>query len=561
MPIVISQIKIVFEGGLRDIGLEHDSTKSPETSNRQERVHYQYIALQKASTNDSSVASSPNATQNPPLIGIANLALASGVSKSLSFDHVPRDAGNVEVASITLFVREDDFDLEVVITEGEQMHQEDWWTPSVSGISHKRLKNERSTFVKILPKPPKIRIELDSLLPTYFTNEEIFIDLLVANEEEDETDVTLNTRLLGPPGSLPIIAWASSDDDVVRSTGGATADDPLKRVASQLPSKHLGKLGRSENNQRSIYIQATLDPAEYLLEITADYHVLSDPETPISKTFSANIIVVRPFEASYNFLPLICSEPWPSYFDATDLDNDSNIDGAGEQEASGLTQRWSLTSRLLSLANVPLIIDSLEPHAIEVHEGAVCKISAASNNKLKTSLMAANDLQERDFMLEVQKLDLEDRQSTFLELQLEVRWHREGSSGNSTVTHIAVPELCIPFGEPRVLASAQNGEAPPGVIHLDYIIENPSMYTLTFNLTMDTSEEFAFSGVKNVSVQLVPLSRHTVRYNMMPLLKGVWISPQFRVFDTHFRKVLKVNAAEGTRNDKKGVSVWVDADG
>lgn len=559
-PVVVSHIKIAFEGGLRNIDIEHGSAKSPETSTSQEQVYLHHVSLQKATTDASSAASSSIAVQSAPLVGAANLALAPGITKSLSFDHVPRDAGDVEVANITLYVGEDDFDLELIITEDEQMHQENLWSPSISGPSQKRLKSGRSNFVKILPKPPKLQIELDNLLPTYFTNEAISIDLLISNEEEDDTDVILDARLLGPPGSLPMITWAS-DEEIAISTGGSAADDPLKRIGSRLPSKHLGKMSRSEKSRQSIHIQATLEPAEYLLEIKADYHILSDLETPISETFSANVNVVRPFEASYNILPLLCPEPWPSYFDATNLDNDSDVDGSGEQKASGLTQRWSLTSRLSSLADVPLIIDNLEPQAIEVHEGAVCRISPTANNKSETYLIAPGDLQERKFILEIQKLDLEDCRSTFLDLQLEIRWHREGSSGPSTISHVAVPELIIPFGEPRVLASAQNGEVSPGVVHLDYIIENPSMYTLTFNLTMDTSEEFAFSGLKNVSVQLVPLSRHTVRYNLMPLVKGIWISPQFRVFDTHFHKVLKVKATEGMRNDKKGVSVWVDADG
>ena len=78
---------------------------------------------------------------------------------------------------------------------------------------------------------------------------------------------------------------------------------------------------------------------------------------------------------------------------------------------------------------------------------------------------------------------------------------------------------------------------------------------------MDTSEEFAFSGPKNVSVQLVPLSRYSHRYTLLPFVKGVWISPHFRVYDTYFQKTLKVNATEGMRSDKKGVSIWVDSDG
>lgn len=559
-PIVVSHVEVVFEGGLKSFSVKHDTSNAPEISLGAGQVQFQHVELKRGSLEPSSIVSSPLVAQGLSMFGTADLALASGNTRVLSFDHVPRDAGEVEVASISLHVKEDDFDLEYVVTEDEQMHQATLWIQQNSGLAQKILKNGRSNMITILPKPPKLRIELRDHMPAYFSDEDIFINLLVTNEEDDDTDVTLDARLLGPADSLPEITW-TLDEENRGSLVDSGTDDPLKRFDSLLPSRRLGKLQRSEKRKLIIRIKANSEPTEYLLEVKADYSLLSDPETPVSKVSSVPIIIVLPFEASYNFLPLYCSEPWPSYFDSSYLSDGSDSGETRKQTPSGLIQQWSLTSRLASLAEVPLIIDSLKPRVIEVHEGAVCNISFAANNTPEASLVLPHDLQEHSHLVKVQKFDLEDRRTTFLDLQLEVKWHRHGSLAPSTITHIAIPELVIPFGEPRVLASATNGEVPSGIIHLDYIIENPSMYTLTFTLSMDTSEEFAFSGVKNVSVQLVPLSRHTVRYNLMPLVKGVWISPQFRVYDTHFHKILKVNATEGMRHDKKGVSLWVDADG
>ena len=559
-PIVFSHVEVVFEGGLRSFRVKHDTTNAPETSLGGGQIQVQHVELKRGSLEPSSIASSPLVAQGLSMFGTADLALAPGTTKALSFDHVPRDAGEVEVASITLYLKEDDFGMEYVVTDDEQMHQPTLWVQHDSGVSQKRLKSGRSNMIRILPKPPKLRIELRDIMPAYFSDEDISINLLVTNEEDDETNVALDARLLGPADSLPKMAW-TLDEETRGSLVESDIDDPLKSANSLLPPRRLGKMQRSEKRKLVIRIQANSEPAEYLLEVRADYSLLSDPETPVSKVSSVNIIIVRPFEASYNFLPLFCSQTWPSYFDGSHLNEGSDSSEVRKLTPSGLIQLWSLTSRLTSLAEVPLIIDSLKPQVLEVHEGAVCKISSAVKNTPEAPLIPPHHLQERNHVVEVQKCDLEDRRATFLDLQLEVRWHRDGSLAPSTITHIAIPELVIPFGEPRVLASARNGEVPSGVIHLDYIIENPSMYTLTFTLSMETSEEFAFSGVKNVSVQLVPLSRHKIQYNVMPLVKGVWISPQFRVYDTHFHKILKVNATEGVRLDKKGVSVWVDADG
>ena len=559
-PVVISYIEVLFEGGLKGFRIAHSPDNPPDISSGPGPAHIQPVDLQKLSSETLSITSSPLTAQRLSDFGTADLALAAGATKALSFDHVPRDAGKTEVACVTLYIKEDDFDLEYVVSDDEQLRQDIIWVQHEAGVSQKRLKNGRSTMVTVLPKPPKLRLELHDVMPAYFSNEEITIEFTIRNEEDDETDVTLDARLLGPASSLPDMTWAL-DDEIPGSFDASEAGDLLDFAGSLLPPKRLGKMQSFEERRSTIHIHATPEPVNFSLEIRATYHVHLDPETTLSKAVSSNISIARPFEASYNFLPLPCSEPWPNYFDSLSVNDGSDSDGSSMQMASGLIQQWSLTSRLASLAEVPLIIDSLELRMAEVPERAVCNILSTSTSSMEALLLSPRDLREHNHTIKVQKVDMDDRQVTFLNLQLEVRWHRDGLSLPPTTTRIAVPELVVPFGEPRVLASSSNAKFPPGVIHLDYVIENPSTYTLTFNLSMETSEEFAFSGPKNVSVQLVPLSRHEVRYNIMPVVKGLWISPQFRVYDTHFHKILKVNATEGMRNDKKGVSVWVDADG
>lgn len=77
---------------------------------------------------------------------------------------------------------------------------------------------------------------------------------------------------------------------------------------------------------------------------------------------------------------------------------------------------------------------------------------------------------------------------------------------------------------------------------------------------MEASEQFAFSGPKTTVVQLVPLSRHTVRYNILAAKRGLWIQPQLVVVDTYFNKTLRVLPTGDMRADKKGILVWVDAE-
>lgn len=563
--ITLSHVKVAFEENLKNLTIQHKPDANLKAGTGDDQIHLYQVCLQKASPNaSSSSSSSGDPKANHPaddLVGSADLRVSPGVTKIFSLVHIPREAGDVEVASVTLCVKEAEFDLEILVTEDEQMHQRMLWLEGGPGLTQKLLKNGRNNAVTILPKPPKIRLESHDVKPIYFANENIALDLQITNEEQEEANVVLDARLLGPSGALPRITWTSSGEDRGFDTDPMT-ETPLDQKIDQKndisASKAIGKLASSSHQGHGLSIQATSDAAEYILEVRARYHLLSDSATPISKSLSITLVVVLPFEINYSFTPMIHPEPWPNYFDV----NEPNPDGdtRGDKFANGLIQRWFLTSRICSLADITLSIESVDLTMLEIHESAICKISPDAENISHLSLISSKEFQEHSFVLDVQQTDIEDRRSTFVDLQVEVIWRRDDSMTSSIITHLTLPELIVPFGEPRVLATARQGELPPGIIHLDYFVENPSIYPLTFNLTLETSEEFAFSGAKNVAMELLPISRHAVRYSLMPLVKGVWISPHFRAYDTHFHKTLKVNATEGMRSDKKGISVWVDVD-
>lgn len=559
-PLVISQIKIAFEGNLKNLIIQNDASEEPQAK-LDNLVQIIQVPLPK-SPPDAPSSAGPGISRTSQftkdLVGSADLTLGPGATKALNLTHVPRDPGDVEIESITLCVQAPDFDLELIVTEDDQLHRDSFFIIGFSGTTQNRFGRGRSNVVQILPKPPKLRIEMVELASILFTNESSTIKLRLINDEEDDADVAVNVRVLGPPGLSPGIAWIP-DQTEGRMNENPTLSKPQNGHEDCALSESISRIASSSDWSQAIRIQAMSEAAEYVLETNVQYHLLSDPETPLTKSFSMQFSVVLPFEVSYSFTPMIRPEPWPSYFDVDVLDADTKA--GDEQSAKGLSQWWSLTSRIYSLAKVPLTIKSVAPNILEIHEATTCVISPVIGDESTLSSIAPGDLQERAFTLKASKLDLEDRQTTFLDLRLAVEWCRDGSQSPSTVCHLAVPELPIPFGEPRVLAAARDAGSSAGLIHLEYTVENPSMYSLTFSLTMETSEEFSFSGVKNVSVQLVPLSKHTVNYRIMPLVKGVWISPQFKVFDTHFRKTLKVHATEGMRADKKGASIWVDADG
>jgi hypothetical protein len=115
--------------------------------------------------------------------------------------------------------------------------------------------------------------------------------------------------------------------------------------------------------------------------------------------------------------------------------------------------------------------------------------------------------------------------------------------------------------EPRVLASVYHAAKPeddiPGLLQMDMTVENPSNHFLTFGLSMEPSEDFAFSGAKQTTLNLLPQSRRTITYRLFPHVSGVYIRPKLTVRDKYFQKVLRIIPTEGMKIDEEGLLVWV----
>ncbi|KAL1967530.1 hypothetical protein VTN77DRAFT_3045 [Rasamsonia byssochlamydoides] len=553
-PIALSEVKIVFEGSLRPIKLqpEHDVNESDSSS-----CHISTVTLRDSTAStDSSTPLSPTGGM-ASMIGTANLTFRPSQTRVYNLTSIPREAGEAKIASITLLIEEEKFNLVYAISRHRQMASY-WWVNSAKGPLRKRIGKDRDTTVcKILPKPPKIVISTPNLRETYYTNERVILNVAIQNDEEEAADVTLQVRLFGQAESAAKLLWANDDERPAES--GDTAGGSPNEDASHSISRSIGILERAASMELPIVLSETHRAMDYELEISVRYSLVSDVETPISKTVVVDLPFVRPFEANYEFLPRIHPQPWPNFF----FPDDDLAEDGSTSKPNGLQQRWCVNSKVVSFASEPLIIEKVSLVLLDIHGGALCDISEETLISPEAPQIFPEELRESEFTLNIQKTSLEDRRSATLNLALEIHWRRPTADGSdpSTTTSLAIPRFLIPMGEPRVLASASSSETLPGLIHLDYTLENPSMHFLTFNLTMEASEQFAFSGPKTKVVQLVPLSRHTVRYNLLAFKRGQWIQPHVVVVDTYFNKTLRVLPTEGMRADKKGILVWIDADG
>ena len=558
-PITFKHVIINFEGMMRRITIQHEPEDCPKETAEDEPTHLYSLNLRQAPADiKESKPSRPGFLSPSAYFGQCDLTFAPGVAKALMFKVTPRDSGDVEAVGVSLTLQEKDFDFEVVVADPELLRQEFLWYKSITGPLKKKLSSESNNLFKIVPKPPKMRIEFPAIKTSYFTNEQVVIDIHISNRESEDADVVVEVALLGNSKIFPDLSWSSEEplsDNIVQDI----IDEGSNHYNGKLSSVSIGKLLTAETRKNKVSMQVGAEPVEYVLKVRVLYRLLSDPDTPIAKTVEIDLIVISPFEANYSFIPKINRDPWPNYFSmGENIDEGSEYTQEGKTVANGLCQTWAMTAKIGSFGTEPMVIEGVGLQLLHGLDDVSCTIFSDPAAVQGEAVIKPDDILKRKFDLELQKHSLEDGKATALHLQLEIKWRRESPHALSTTTYLTIPEILVPFGEPRVLAAVRQEQRKTGIIHLEYIIENPSMYVLEFNLTMETSEEFAFSGVKTTSLQLIPLSRHTVWYNLLPLVTGTWISPQFRVVDLHFNKTLKIHATEGIKSDVRGILIWVD---
>ena len=76
---------------------------------------------------------------------------------------------------------------------------------------------------------------------------------------------------------------------------------------------------------------------------------------------------------------------------------------------------------------------------------------------------------------------------------------------------------------------------------------------------MESSDDFAYSGPKMMTLQLLPLSRREVLYLLVPFIQGDFVRMNLMVTDTYFNKVLRLLPTGSMYTDGGKLALWIDA--
>ena len=503
------------------------------------------------------------------LCGPADLTLRPGQKIILECPMVYKEAGDVRVIRARLSLESSAFDLNY---SSPITSSEDWYIHSEKGVYTRHVPAEDPTAITIFPKPPKLEISLPSVVSQYYVGEYVELEVEITNGEEEEINVEANCHIFDSLGQelhceLPP---TSAKVKVIEATNEA----PLE---SQ-DTIQIGWLNPSQRRTFSLLFTAPFDPTSLSIEIISTYNLASDSETLISKTFSGSLEVSNPLEADYQVSTYTHPEPWPNFFSGDKhLEQDSSDTESPPAElGSAIARAWLVTARLTSFASDDLVLDRVELNCTKSHGSALYTITPRIPPSLPR--LAPDQHHIHHFELVMRTSDPEERRPVTLDLALDVSWRRgEGNSpshsaessesmsyGTQVTTSLLLSPFIVPSPEPRAVCTASLLDDAPQdspVILLRYTMENPTMHFLTFSVMMEASEEFAFSGIKSTNFNLVPLSRHTVQYHIVPHttdkdnLQQIILRPDLKITDVYFGQTLKVLPGDGASSDKEGLFI------
>ncbi|CAK4033998.1 Hypothetical predicted protein [Lecanosticta acicola] len=469
----------------------------------------------------------------------ANLTLQPARRRIVGLRMVLREAQLFDLANLTIEIQTPKFNLTHEFDDDAVRSIPRWYVEKDGEAESFLLPHFNTKSVNVLPKPPKMQVHVHGLRKQFYTDERIHVDIELINEEVEAVHATVAPKIIGSSGETIDFRWASRGD-----------------TETVWPIECMGASAREKGQ---LLIQAPSEASTFTLTLDLRYTLASDTSTPLAKTVAIPLAFTPSFEAKFTFAPRLHPESWPSYFDPSS-------EGTAE-DSDGIAQLWKLGAQITCLASESLKVEKLELQEHEVHGDASCTIPEPINES--EHALGTNEKSVTPFELSTRKFSLDDRRPSYLDLSLLVTWSHDTGSGDSTstTTAIAVPRLTIPTSEPRVLCTSSNPTT--NGITISYHLENPSVHFLTFALTMEASEDFAFSGPKYRSLSLAPLSRHAVEYRLLVhgdtsegVGGGVWVYPNLQVVDSYYQKNLRVHAGgKGVRSESVGsgreIGVWI----
>ncbi|KAK3994608.1 Gryzun, putative trafficking through golgi-domain-containing protein [Cladorrhinum sp. PSN332] len=543
-PVVLSSVAINFSGSLNQVLIKHDETEAPEQKHGNVSVSSVDLVRSTDAAEESDISNS-----NVTLNGSANLTLSPGQTIVFNLDIPLREPGETQAKSLTLKLESEAFDLEQSLEIPERNTHNFWY---ITASATKRVTRPNPFVIKVLPRPPKLEVKCPAWKEQYYTDEAIDLDFELVNGEDIEALAKLDLTLFGE--SPPLFTVNLPDGEEKTAAG-------IRSEESSLTGASLGSIPSSKSSLIHLGLPPIDRPNQFDLTIKVIYFLSTNPGTPITQTAVFQLNILNPFEANYDLLPRVHPDQWPSFFDTDGVPNPDPEDTAIPTPFKGLSQSWALQTRYASFTSEPIRIHDLD---VKLSSPPTTRCSSTKNFTIPSDSELAippQQIQTASFSLTAQKHSLDDRSPSPLDILFVIKWSRSTSPDSINTTSLPIPRFNLFGTEPRVLTTIT---PKSDYLTLSIWIENASNHFLTFGLAMEPNEQFAFSGPKSTTLNLLPVQRRVVEWRIVPFEEGKWVELKGLVVrDKYYQKVLRVvPGGEGVRIGKDGgVEVFVPGRG
>lgn len=529
-PLPLSSVVVHF-GTSKVVTILHNAAAVPSQS--------MVAELAATSVEESSVETS------------TNLSLLPGQRRILNLGLIFQNDQVMALSRIVITIRTEAFSIEHSFTDPDLLGSPSIFVQADEALESKPLVATDTTAVTVLPKPPKVRLQVTGERKEFYIDEEVQLGLEITNGEGSRVDGTVKVLLHHENDTTTSLRWAEEDDH-----GGA--HHRSSQVAESVITKEIMALDPNGTRKVVLGVSAPPVPSKTSLELSFEYTISAEKSKALLRRQTVELNFVAPFEPKFSFGPLLYTQAWPGYFEAKN--------GLVNAKPGGIPQLWRLGCQLHSSAVERLTLEQVEVVVDNVQGDSVARMRSSDGQGQMA--LEPRTTSSRSFELYTHKHSLLDAWPTVIAATLGVTWSREGGRSKSFISQVQIPRLTLPVSEPRVLCTVTNDASSDGDSILSYHIENPSTHFLTFALTMEAGEGWGFSGPKHRALSLTPVSRHPVEYRITlyeedneEIAEGMWIWPTLLVVDSYYQKTLRVHpAGDNVKVDEKGnIGVWIEA--
>ncbi|KAK9485565.1 Gryzun, putative trafficking through golgi-domain-containing protein [Lipomyces starkeyi] len=545
----MSSVQLNFTGGLKPILITHDDTLS---GSRAQKLELSDI------TGDYSNAK-------------GCLVFQPGDVRTFEISQPIKTLGTLTASSLIVTFEESSFTAKLVVNLATVPFDEalsKWWIEDGGKLYSQRLTSSLPRSIKVIPKQPHVDI-ISGLKGPAYIGEKLTIPLTITSREDEDMRLSVTIKAQNVEGQFNVpTTWIGSEG----------SSDTIE----------LGTVPTFSSVQCQFSINMPSDACDLIVDVTATYLLLSEPDISVVKGHTIDLPVIFPFHVSYDLTPRIYPSRWPSPFFIYDL----------ESHSPPITKRWCLSA----------VIDAVDLQHLEIRDyefdvsnvvGVHCKLLEDGPKEFQRD---TSDAYQHNFMIDVTNNDPMEKRIATADAKLTLSWRRtnmDSGSAEKKDNSFTLPtlKLTFPLLEPRVLMDVESTSSEN--VHLVYFIENATSHLLTFSVTLDLNNDmslsypirhqmrqqsyskdfdehdraslqekvplqhanFAYEGAKQVGVRVLPYTARRLDYELLPLAvtSGWQRVPALRVYDTHFKKSLSVfPASEKFRVDFKTGAVYVN---